>query len=57
MAKSKPAKPKDTDPEQSEKFLSAVERLRAAGVLQSTDEEAAGDLDRLLKPRPRTASD
>ncbi len=48
MAKSEPAKPKDTDPEQSEKFLREVERLKAAGVLQSTDEEATGDLDRLL---------
>lgn len=47
MAKRKPAKPKDTDPEQSATFLAEVEKLRAAGVLPNTD-DADGDLDRLL---------
>lgn len=53
MAKRKPAKPKDTDPEQSATFLAEVEKLKAAGVLPSTDEEAAGDLDRLIR-RPNS---
>lgn len=41
------AKPKDKDPEQSERFIREAEKLRAAGVLPSTD-EADGELDRLL---------
>lgn len=48
-------KPKALTPkEQHQTFLSEVERLRADGTLISTDDEAIGDLDRLLQKKALT---
>lgn len=48
-------KPKETDPEQSEKFRKAVRDLEAAGELSPTDEaDFERVFDRAVLPRDRS---